>query len=294
MLQRFLEREEVIRRLADEESPKLKSLLPSRDKMEHVRSVMLVLKPISKMSKLAEGEKYITSAHIPKWLSRLFQYLSKPHTNVLDEHRRVVQESLEKRLGHLLTKPNVCLLAASLHPRYSKLEFISSELRDLLWEHIVEECLIYVPDHSNDKMQSRKVVEGLVSMLRGVLCNLTAEEEVLDPLLFYPSRPHFSWLFPFIKQILSVPATSAPSERLFKGPKRAVTKDRNRLAFDRVEYLSVIRNYINQCRDDCKFDEEDFFDKVTSYMEEMAKDVAILDENLNLVLDAQEGEEESA
>lgn len=293
-LQRFLELLECIEVVLGKDL-KLSKLLPSREQVDIVKSVAKCLKQLSHLSVLSEGEKYVTAAHFPQWLKSVLEWLAVSHTKVHDNHRKILNDALEKRLGYLLTTPNVCLLAAAVHPKHRvnrHLNFVTEELREKIWLDIAEEACIYNPPSDDPTVQAlwRSSTTSQVQAFRRHLS--TSVPEDADPLIFFPQKcGQFSMLFPFLKQVLSIPATSAPSERLFKPSKRTVTKDRNRITPEHVEMFSVIRCYVNENRDENgRFEEGLFYSKVKDFIEKQQEKVRLLDENLQ----ALQGEEESS
>ncbi len=65
----------------------------------------------------------------------------------------------------------------------------------------------------------------------------------MDPLLWWKQRrDEFKLLIPLVRAILCIPATSAPSERLFSKASLTLTEKRNRLAADKVKDLIFLRS----------------------------------------------------
>jgi hypothetical protein len=226
----------------------------------------------------------VTAAHVPQWLKSTLDWLALPHKNVDDNHRTILFAAIDSRLGYLLATPNVCLLAAAVHPKHRHLDFVSDELKNKIWEDIGEEACIYNRVTDSAEMQSlwRSSTMNQVKALR---LHIRSAPQDSDPLIYYPQKcSQYAVLFPFLKQILSIPATSAPSERLFKPSKRTVTKDRNRLTPGHVEMFSVIRCYVNEHRDENgRFNEEAFFAKVKNYIEKRADEIRIMEQNVEML-----------
>ena len=87
------------------------------------------LAPVADFIRIAEGEKYPTMG----WVCPLFKHVldcinpqNEPMVLEQEKHfRKVLERSLQKRLGFLLKKPNIALATSALHPAFARLHFVS-------------------------------------------------------------------------------------------------------------------------------------------------------------------------
>ena len=59
------------------------------------------------------------------------------------QFRRILYQTLDQRLGFLLKQLNMALAAAALHPAFSRLIFISEDLREGVWDDLLRCCKEY-------------------------------------------------------------------------------------------------------------------------------------------------------
>ncbi len=262
----------------DKDSP-LIGKLPSEEQLSRIISIVKVLKVFASCSVLAEGENYVTLAHFPCWLSKIDAFLSTYTVGIMNEHKHLLLDSLRKRMGYVLKEPNIALLAAAVHPKYASLPWLSVHLREKIWELIKEECCTFgaLPPFEGDEDSKVRIINAyrgqmgfVVDILRCELEAVSAKNNAeLNPLIFYArkSKEHLKCLFPYIGFLLSVPGTSAPTERLFRRAGKKKTKERNRLTGAHLEELYVIQSYYRSQW----FDIKEFTNEVEEYVKLLSK-----------------------
>jgi hypothetical protein len=97
-----------------------------------LRCYEAALRPLTKFIKAVEADSF-TLPHLPHQVNVLFSDLS-PQDDESNNLQRIKEALLDRakapvRFGAVLTTSNLALLGAALHPAYSKLPFISSDLR---------------------------------------------------------------------------------------------------------------------------------------------------------------------
>jgi hAT family C-terminal dimerisation region len=114
-----------------------------------------------------------------------------------------------------------CVLAAALSPRTCRLDFLSPQERDAVWERLQFECLNFLSDTEKAVMGNDPdpvlICEVLqVTMLRRILEASAAD----DPIEFWRMQMRDSVLVQgcwsiMARMLLAIPASAAPCERLF-------------------------------------------------------------------------------
>ena len=218
------------------------------------------LAPVADFIRIAEGEKYPTMG----WVCPLFKHVldcinpqNEPMVLEQEKHfRKVLERSLQKRLGFLLKKPNIALATSALHPAFARLHFVSRQLRDDVWEELEKVAREYGEmdsPHSDDSSSESDVEQGspnpmeqirvpsyhtdqgrqLLRSLRKSLTKCTrssvslsetltyaATNKLFDPLDWWrrvSESQSYGLVVHLAKILFCTPATSAPSERIFSG-----------------------------------------------------------------------------
>ena len=233
----------------------------SFDEFKILRSWADALAPVADFIRIAEGEKYSTAG----WVCPLYQYVlncidpCQHGVMVRDQEkhfRKVLERSLQKRLGFLLEKPNIALATAALHPAFARLSFVPHRLRDKIWEEL-EKCAreygemdsLDSDDSSSDSDNEQRSPNPLHQIktpsyrtykVYGLLCNLrkslikctrstatltdtltyAATNKLYDPLQWWKhvsDSKAYGLVVHLAKILFCTPATSAPSERIFSG-----------------------------------------------------------------------------
>lgn len=150
-------------------------------------------------------------------------------------------------------------MAAAIDPRYGHLDFISPALREAVWEQLLKWVIEFTelsrqinnsppqafhgpPPPEMTCHQLNPVVDTLRSYFES---KPHKEDDHVDPLAEW--KGYSSWYSPltsFVCLILSIPCTSAPSERTFSHSGYLASKARNRIGSDVLELFTVVKSYL--------------------------------------------------
>lgn len=174
-----------------------------------------------------------------------------------------------------LQRPNLALAAAALSPAYGHMQFVAPEVRDQVWNELAvwatefpakpqarqasQAGLPLLPEGPRPTLQQYKDLFAYAR--RALEANAPAdvydlrlpaagEPDKFDALSYWQeaSRMHgdFQKITHVVRLVLSVPASSAPSERVFSIANLIVTQLRNQLQEYKVEQLTIIRHHAAQ------------------------------------------------
>jgi hypothetical protein len=238
-------------------------------KLEHMRDL---LSPAASMTRKSEGEKYVTLSAVPYRLYVLLKATERnPRDSIFMSHLRAsFRDCLKKRLGFILKKVNISLVAAALDPRFSHLEFISSSLRDMVWKQTVTWATEFLgmqfsSQNSDGSSRPSPAAEGgtgppqpvigrshikaIFKSLREYFETKPVEERLrggpVDPLEEWDT--YAGWyksVRPFVNLLFAIPCTSAPSERTFSQSGNFEPKSRNRISEELLEVYTVTRSTV--------------------------------------------------
>ena len=127
-----------------------------------LRSLLKALKPMEEFVRLLEGEFYVTISQVPARLNKILANLSNMvagneiHTTALALHH-----SVKTRLGFILDRPNLALCCAALDPRYGHLDFVSDNLRDLVWGTLARWILEYEEVRPKERTEDERAAVPL-------------------------------------------------------------------------------------------------------------------------------------
>lgn len=73
---------------------------------------------------------------------------------------------------------------------------------------------------------------------------LDAKDEAIDPLEWWPTNPHFAFLFEVAKMMFAIPASTADNERAFSSAGNTLGVNRGNLSSDNFRMEHRIRTYL--------------------------------------------------
>jgi hypothetical protein len=238
--------------------------------LQTIRRFVDVLRPIADFVNDIEGEKYATLAAVPVLLLRCLRSLNDLNSddNATKTLKRRLRTALNNRLGYIVAKPNLALAAAALDPKYGHLRFVDDNVRKLLIEALVDWTIEFPKpsgigvsvDINIDEDIHRKMLRSTFQSLHRHLLNnappqcaadslyipTEAESKRYDALDFWRTVDGLDNIRHIARLVLCVPATSAPSERVFSSAGFIVSKNRARLDDDNVVMLATIRDHLNR------------------------------------------------
>lgn len=242
-----------------------------------VKEVRDVLKVLHIVSKAAQGEEFITNSIIPYWVDQLMKVCVRDEgeSHTVAQLKEALLRSIQSRMGYYLTEVNNSLKAAALDPRFALLsQFgIEDSVVEEVWDDIVEEqmnfCQISQEERPDKWERAKSNLKNNLTEIREILEASSkeyidagnrpgsGEDDELDPLHFWrtavkgenPKVPSedVSAFVSFAKSarmLLSIPAGSAPSERVFSVAGRVYSKLRTSLSDELLEMLVVCRDFI--------------------------------------------------
>ena len=251
------------------------TFFPDQEALLRIPRYIFYLRPFEASSRFLEGGKYVTIAHVPVILKGLEGFLSQERQEfpLVDTFRSVLLENLRRRFSYIFDTVNEALLAAALHPSYGHLDFLSSEQRDSVWGKVKEWASeLYSeaqPEGEEDRLFHYAGDRLLVlDRLRHRFSNdrphleewrytfaLDDGGNLLQPpdwKDFYirdargeiPPGVRFTSIHLLVKMFFCLPATTAPSERVFSCTGFLKPKIRSRLSPFLLEYLAVVRFFV--------------------------------------------------
>lgn len=247
---------------------------------EKIRRWVSVLRPIADLVNTIEGEDYLTLSALPVLVLRCMRMLAPANDDDLDTAslKRRLHAALKRRLGYVIDEPGLPLAAAACDPRFGHLRFISDELRKRLFKSMVEWAMEF-PEPAGtvaiplDDGTRRIVLGALFDGMHAQFMRVAPPQSVEDP-LFVPdgnaanydaltmwrnSMAGLEAVKHIARLVLSVPATSAASERAFSSAGFIVNKYRSRLDDENVVMLATIRDHLKRLVSD---------DERTSFLED--------------------------
>lgn len=238
--------------------------------LQMIRRFVEVLRPIAEFVNDIEGEKYVTLAAVPVLLLRCLRTLDD---NAADDNstkalKRRLRASLTKRLGYIVNEPNLALAAAAFDPRFGHLRFVDDGVRERLVDALVDWTIEFPKPVGNgvsidieiDEATERSLLRSTYTSLRRHLLAkappqcandelyLPTEVEAkrYDAFEFWRTAEGLDNIRHIARLVLCVPATSAPSERVFSSAGFIVNKNRARLDDENVVMLATIRDHLKR------------------------------------------------
>lgn len=261
--------------------------LPSRDFVDpaglrKLKSFLQALAPVEEFVRLAEGDYASSLAVTPVLLRRCLDALS-PHQEGQADHierhfRDALFRGLSERLSYVLSRPNLALAAAALHPKYGHLKFVEPLVRDAVWMELARwvadpECSFPVAvsasviDANADAAEPVLVIPppSMNEVKRQLFAVRTAFEHFApeSPTELRPGSPLLWWrkqetenlaaissIRHLPRIVFSVPANSATTVRLFSVASRISNTGRAALGADKVEMMTVLSSIMRHVGSD--------------------------------------------
>nr|XP_054591852.1 E3 SUMO-protein ligase ZBED1-like [Nothobranchius furzeri] len=275
MIERFLEQEKAIARVLGSEV-KSRHLVPSWQDIEVLESVNKAVKALQDFTDALSGEMYVSVSYIKPVIHLFKTSLLQPE----DNDTELTKTTKSNILGYLVNKysnpvkDELLDMASLMDPRF-RTSYIDPDKVEQIKRRAVSELLSFPTDKSTpqpgpvvqvdqearpqpnhkrkknlaaffkksvptpgpDQSEETKIETELATYLL-----MPEVDPDTDPLQWWKSnKSNFSRLSHLAKKYLSIPATSAPSERLFSVAGGVVTRSRACLkpeAVDRLIFLA--------------------------------------------------------
>jgi hypothetical protein len=217
----------------------------TRQEFDLVFCMVKFLEPIRSFTKFVQYRNKVTLAHVPGKIDKVVTDMTfeRVAPQLIGRADRAVDEartfsalliaSVKARFASTFTGGSVALAARMLLPGPALMIFqnfdvtpqILNEVRENLLDDFVE--LLSSDTTEEDKQDLRLSVNGALNMAVRKLVLLPADT---DPLRWWPcQREQLGTLFPLVKMLLAVPATSADNERAFSSAGFTLDIRRSRL-----------------------------------------------------------------
>lgn len=250
--------------------------LPTPSDWKIVEFYSKLLKPMADFVETLEGELYVTIAHAPVlFLRARAEMADLPSDDVSIRLLKLrLRTAWDARLGFLVSKPNLALVAAALHPKYAHLQFISAPLRAEVGAAIVDwghefaaaSAAALPPVRAAVSLSTPIIIRAAPSRTKDFLkaeyadyANHWAHQAVPanvlalatskvdeDPMAFWKANQSvMPSLCTVARIVLAVPATSAAPERTFSRAGN-LSRRRGRLSGVRLSQITVISYFLNQ------------------------------------------------
>ncbi len=219
--------------------------------VKDAKTLCSILKPFYSVTEFVQGESYITISAIPKLIHQIQTGLipdPQRNSEIEIQLKQKLKWELDKRVEHVFKTNNIYLLAAFLDPKYNELEFITLVQREEVKNNLISLCQkMYPPGERpemTDEIMIRMSPEELDEYLRLlsegttlVRVEIAGYESVVAELrknttcrissqAFWKSRHEFPLMRKLSAALLSIPGSSAKSERAFSIMGRIISKTR--------------------------------------------------------------------
>ncbi|XP_063746041.1 E3 SUMO-protein ligase ZBED1-like [Eleginops maclovinus] len=272
MIERVLEQERAIARVLGSDK-KCRHLVPTWQDVEILESVNKAIKPLQDFTDALSGESYVTVSFIKPTLSMFRSSLLKPE----DEDTELTKKIKENILHYMTEKysdpdkDELLDIASLMDPRF-RTTYINPTRVEYIKERAVTELLSLMPTEPGTAVPVRQEEEEVAAAEPGPVLKkrrslssffpkktpapsslskadrirtelatyllISEISEDADPLQWWKKHEeNFPRLCKLARKYLSIPATSAPSERLFSVGGGVVTCHRASLKPDAVDRL---------------------------------------------------------
>jgi hypothetical protein len=246
----------------------LKSSLLNFDEQALAEAFIAVLKPLKTATVCLSAEKEPTLALVLPSLKKISDMLDEKETdsNTIAKMKKAMREKLERRTTLSQISPDYFKLACLLDPRTRKLKFMDAEEQEATKAELSE--LMKLIQDDNDEGSGNLVnleetgaaydASDSDAWLGDILGSDTPDVPVsiseemgkylaepqmqVNPLQWWKDNQRFyPKLSQIAREVLAIPATSVPAERIFSLAGRTVTKARASLHHEHVNMLIFMK-----------------------------------------------------
>jgi len=251
----------------------LESRMLKGNEVRDLEAVLDVLRPFKEVLTKAESDSTPTLCNVPQWISDLRDHVKDDvtHDPLLVQTWKSKLRAACADLFHLVFEtPSLPLRAACFHPIYGTLPWVSAEVRNLVWEKVVEDIVAIQPppplEDSSELQLLKETTEQDVRIAVGNLRKLfennherfvakysQGEPGQLSPIQDfwenYKDKPRNALLFDAACFYMSIQASSTASERLWSTT-TDLTNRRPQLCSHNLETLAVLRGCLKMAKSD--------------------------------------------
>lgn len=237
--------------------------------IHYIRCVVNILKPFEEASQKLEGEKYPT-IHLVYAHIRGFENTCTPHNDDIDVMKRF-KEALGGQIQSVVT-PNLFLthkIALFLFPPGNKLPHFSEHEKDIVKTECANQVKLYCDnageeenvapnlDESNcvessffgdsiAQCSNNRVEDNIANEIRTYGNLRIPFGKNFDPLRWWHlHEPTFPLLYKLACKILSTPASSAASERIFSVARHILSEKRTNISYNSDTFNQIIYLHFN-------------------------------------------------
>lgn len=229
------------------------------EEFDLVRGITLVLNPFRDFTKFVQFRNKITVAHVPQKLDDLLASIqpgmfdaglegSAPiiFPQLRDFQVRLIA-SMRARFDPIFQSGSLALAARYFLPGGGAFNFayfnVDATVTDALIENLLDDFVTLLPSTTGpeETQEHRAIAEATLPVARRALDRL---DNNVDLLSWWPQQKHLAALFPLVKMLYAIPASSADNERAFSSASYTLGPRRTRLDLEAFRSEHRIRRFI--------------------------------------------------
>ena len=236
-------------------------MMLNREEFDLAYGMTLVLNPIRIVTKFVQCRDRVTLPYVPGYLDRLVTQLSPGAFAIQLQGRAAgvlaqveafqarLVASIRERFADLFQAESLALAGRMLLPGANLFQFTNFDVNEATLAAVRENMLndlveLLPPDMSlARKNRNRVAAAAALDLARD---ELDVADEHDDPLVWWPDPAHqnLGALFPLVRMLLAIPASSAEDERAFSSAGVTLSPRRTRLDIDNFRREHRVRQYL--------------------------------------------------
>jgi hypothetical protein len=229
------------------------------EEFDLARGMTLVLDPFREFTKFVQYRNKITVAHVPKKLDELlakiqpgmFDAALEGAAQVIFPQLRDFQArliaSVRARFHSIFQSDSLALAARYFLPAGGAFNFahfnVDPATAGELFENLLDDFVALLPTTMGpeETQEHRTIAQATLPIARRALDRLDADVDLLS---WWPQQQHLAVLFPLVKMLYAIPASSADNERAFSSASYTLGPRRTRLELEAFRSEHRIRRFI--------------------------------------------------
>jgi hypothetical protein len=213
-----------------------------------------LLEKFKEVTEIISAEKYPTLSILFPCIELMKAHLRNyvPKTRKVKSVQQEIKKEISTRWSYKSKEMEPALIATALDPRYKNLDFVSKEkVKEMIWKLVEQEFYALENDvHPEETIPQKKKPKLSILALftkennQDELMRYKKEQQIKeeeDPLEWWrKNKRSYKVLARLARQYLAIPATSAPSERLFSSAGNVISKLRSSLDPETASMLIVL------------------------------------------------------